>query len=328
MDLDATRRALERLPAGRRPRLTPGRLLYLAYHQPRAWLDRQRKIGWINSLRGWRGRRELQRHVSLLPPCRHQDRTLCDVHMLTGSQFLIESIAALHSLHKQSGGVFRPILHDDGTLNPAGRDLLMHQFPDAFVDGSQETEARLDAVLPVERFPVLRRLREGIPTMRKLIDVHAGRSGWHLVLDADILFFNRPLAIETFVQKAQWFYMTDAQSAYSAPREFLSFLAGSPAPERVNSGLTLMQSEKIDWGELELWARALLRQSGSSYYSEQTLVALLMAKHGGLPLPPEEYTVFPSIEKCLSGTGTALHYVDTSRWMFYALGWKPAVRGD
>ena len=150
-----------------------------------------------------------------------------------------------------------------------------------------EIEAALDQHLPAARFPILRARRRELVLVRKLVDLHVGRSGWRLYLDSDMLFFRRPdVLLEWLHRPSLPLHMVDVQNAYGYPLELLATLAGAPVPERVNTGIIGLDSATFDWERLESWARRLQETAGTSYFLDQALMAMSWPGTGTRRLRP------------------------------------------
>jgi hypothetical protein len=245
------------------------------------------------------------------------------VHFLTGKNFWYQTAFCCWSLCHHAGREFAPVFIDDGTFDDGLRTEASRLFPGASFLASTECEARLDAYLPVEKFPALRGQRRSYIHLRKLTDVHAGRDGWRLVLDSDMLFFRRPDALLAWLAAPDRpMYMLDIQNAYGYPGATLTALAGRPLPERLNVGILGLRSETIDWGNLEFWCARLLEQHGTSYYLEQALVALALAGQTALPLPVNDYLIMPDDAECRQPTAALHHYVAESKHGYFRHAWR------
>ena len=110
---------------------------------------------------------------------------------------------------------FRFIVIDDGTLKDEHAAELGRNFPGLQIRWAVDIENILDKHLPVEKFPVLRHRRQVYPHLRKLTDVHAGGTGWKLVLDSDMLFHHRPDFL------LDWMSNPQASLLYARRRECL-----------------------------------------------------------------------------------------------------------
>jgi hypothetical protein len=120
------------------------------------------------------------------------DRPL-EIHVLTGNKFWYQTAFCLWSLAKTSGREVRAVVHDDGSLRREQAEQMQRVFPGTRVEWIDEAEAKLNRLLPESSYPVLRRRRRELPLMKKILDVHAGGTGWNLFMDADLLFFRRAI---------------------------------------------------------------------------------------------------------------------------------------
>jgi hypothetical protein len=303
--------------------VTPGRLLYLTYYQPRAWLARSRKEGgplqqWIT----YRGQSAMRAAATSLPPRPVPAGPSAEICFLTGKKYWYQTAFCAWSLAQTSGREFSPVLLDDGSFDDSLRQECMRIFPRAITPVQAETDARLDQHLPASRFPTLRSQRLTYLHLRKLTDAHVGRQGWRLVLDSDMLFFRRPHALLAWLEApAAPLHMLDVQDAYGYPAETLNELAGRPVPHLVNVGVCGLRSDAIDWEELEWWSASLLARHGTSYYLEQALVALLLASADCVRLPAADYRLFPTDEECRQPTAALHHYVAESKRGYFRHAW-------
>lgn len=312
-----------------KPALTPGRIVYLVYHRPLAWLARCRREGgpwqqWLDA----RGRREMIAAAHDLQPLPPSPDSSPEIYLLTGQGFWYQTAFCVHSLGRHIGAV-RPVFVDDGTFNDALAAEALRLFPTARVQRAADIEAHLDRALPEKKFPTLRALRRTYIHLRKLTDVHAGRRGWRLVLDSDMLFFRPPEALRGWLTTPDRpVHMLDIHDAYGYPATTLAELAGRPVPPCVNVGVCGFHSDDLDWELLEHWAAQLLARHGTSYYLEQALVALLAATTNPLRLPRDEYRLMPDLDECLRPTAALHHYVDLSKRGYFRHAWREVARRD
>jgi hypothetical protein len=156
-----------------------------------------------------------------------------EAHFLTGRRFWYQTAFCLHSL-RQQGGEIRAVFVDDGSFTDALIAEMQRQFPGSRVLRASATEAHLDACLPASRYPTLRAQRRTYLHLRKLTDVHAGRTGWRLVLDSDMLFFRPPVALLAWLREPDRpIHMLDVHDAYGYPATSLAALTPAPVPENV-----------------------------------------------------------------------------------------------
>jgi len=311
-----------------RPPISFGVLAYRLYFAPRAFLREVQRQGAMTKYRTWRGMKAMEAAAWRLPVLPQstspQAAAAPEVTFLTGSRFWYQSAFCMHSLILQSGLPYRPVFHDDGTLQEEHREALRRLFPKGRVVTLQEAEERLFAALPPERYPALHGQRAKLPLMRKLMDVHAGQQGWRLFLDSDMLFFRRPdFLMDWLANPNRFIHMVDAVLSYGHPVEFLEQIAGAPVPQPVNTGMTGIKSDLIDWEKMEVWMRAMLERSGSHYLQEQALTALIFSQVGSWQaIPPADYLVLPKGDEGLNPTAVLHHYVADSKKFYFCHGWR------
>ena len=308
------------------PPLTPGRLLYLFYHKPKAEISHSARVGgpyeqWLD----WRGQAEMQRTAFRLPPVPDFPGESLVLHQLTGRRYLSQSIFCLWTLAHTAQRKIAPIFHDDGSLGAAQFQLLKRIFPGAQLRGQAETLALMQALLPSRRFPVLHERFRNYVHLRKLLAVHLGSIGWKLVLDADLLFFRRPdLLLDWMADPQQPFHLVDVADSYGYSKAILEHLGGGPLPERINVGVCGLRSELIDWDLLEWWCSRLIQEEGSHYLLEQALTALFLRVANGTAAPACDYIVRPSREEALAPTAALHHYVADSKRGYFRGAWRIA----
>lgn len=306
-----------------------GRLLYLLWHAPVGVVRRSmREGGPVNQWIDARHRAEMEGAASRLPTSRATSApAFPTLHFLTGRKFWYQSVFCLHSLQRHSGITFRAIFHDDGTLDEARRGRLLALFPAAEVRLRSENDARVARVLPPGRFPSLHLERRRVyPNFLKLTDVHAGGSGWQLVLDSDMLFFRRPeRLLEWLAAPRGPIYMTDVADAYGYPLATMAALAGAPIPPKVNVGFCGLRSDAIDWDRLEAWTRELVSLH-PHYYLEQALSAMLFASQPCTILPPDDYRLAPDVPECQAPTAVLHHYVAQSKRGYFRHAWRHLLK--
>lgn len=305
-------------------RLGLGRLLYLVYHYPIAWIARSRREGGpINQGITARGRRAMEEASRKLTPVLPVSSDSPEIYFLTGRRFWYQTAFCFWSLRRHTEKPLRLVLVDDGTIDSHVRAECERIFPGSRIAGARETEDWLDTYLPVDRFPTLREQRAHYLHLRKLTDVHVGREGWKLVLDSDMLFFRRPEALLAWLAAPSApLHMLDIQNAYGYPETSLAKLTSASLPQRVNVGVLGLQSESIDWEQLESWCAELIRRHGTSYYLEQALCALLLSSRNPTALPGADYLLMPGVEECRSPRAILHHYVAESKRGYFRHAWR------
>jgi hypothetical protein len=305
-----------------------GRAAYTLWHQPRALLNQSRRAGgpvhqWLNA----RGQRAMLAAAGELPVLRAPLLEAPELAFLTGRRFWYQTAFCLHTLQAHTQRSFRAAIHDDGSLDEDSIAQLRHLFPHVEVHRRPDNDARMAELLPPSKFPTLHgERRRAYPNFLKLTDVHAGRAGWRLVLDSDMLFFRRPeFLLAWLAAPDRPLYLLDVGDAYGYPLTAMSALAGATVPSRVNVGFCGLNSSEMDWDRLEHWARTLLHEHGSHYYLEQALSAMLFAGGPGAAAPANDYKVMPTDDECRAPTAVLQHYVDTSKRGYFRHAWRIAL---
>jgi hypothetical protein len=282
----------------------------------------------VRHLGAWWGRRRFLSAISRIRPetehCPAEGEAL-KVSLMAGRRHAALAFLALLSLRRACHRPVHPVVHDDGTLRPADRETLRGFFPETRFISAAETKEALDRVLPEATFPFLRKIRRGYLNLRKLTDVHAVGTGWTLVMDSDVIFLRRPVELLEAVEKSAWAHMVDCQTSYGCAVDLLESLAGRKVHPRLNAGLLHMNSPEVDWEFLEAAARAILAKEGFSYYLEQALLGVLMARKEARPLTARDYLVNPTEAQVIGRREVAHHFVDRSILEFYRHAWRPAL---
>jgi hypothetical protein len=304
--------------------MTFGQVLYRVWYQPLGAVRRScREGGPVNQWITWRGQKEMMVAASSLPPLPVPLADAPEVCFLTGRRFWYQTAFCFWSLCRQSGRPLRAAFYDDGTFTPALVAEAARLFPGSRVVGRNEIETALDCHLPAARFPTLRARRIVYPNLRKLTDIHAGQHGWRLVLDSDMLFFRRPDLLLAWLDAPERpLHMIDVQDAYGYSRALMESLTGHPIPRCLNVGLCGLRSDEIDWDRMELWCRRLQEAEGTSYYQEQALAAMALARRECRVAPADDYRLMPSDGEAAHPTAVMHHYVDLSKRGYFRHAWR------
>jgi hypothetical protein len=311
-------------PKPRKAGITPGKVVFWGWHYPKMVL----REGIGLHLSSWRGKSEMERAVRALaaPQAGESNLPALDVRMLTGRRHASLTAVALYSLARASGRELAPVIHDDGSLEPEDAELLKRLFPRVRLVSPDESLAALDEKLPKAKYPFLRQLRLAYIHLRKLTDLHVYEAGWKTVMDADVFFYRNPEQLLRCIDERRPYHMVDCQTSYGCPVATLDELAGASVHPRVNVGLLHLDSNSLDWDELEHASQVILARHGFSYYLEQALLAVVMGKLGAEPLDAGEYLVHPSQGQVVCPMQVAHHFVDRSSLLLFSHGWKSALR--
>ncbi len=309
-------------------RLRLGALAYRLFHAPRGFLKRCLREGPVNLWLTRRGQAEMERAADRLPPAEPAPPGAPAVHFLTGAKFWYQTAFCAHSLRATAGAPIRVVVIDDGTLGADHTAALARALPGVEVRTAAAVLRRLDEHLPAARYPALRARRLVYPHLRKLTDVHAGETGWRLVLDSDMLFHRRPdFLLDWLAAPDRPCYIPDVDDAYGYSPGLMAELVGGPVPRRVNVGVCGLRSDAIDWDRLEVWCRTLLEREGSHYLQEQALTAMLVAGQACAVGPAADYVVRPTRSESERPTAALHHYVAESKAWYFRFGWRHAAAG-
>lgn len=305
---------------------TPGKLLLYLYHKPVGRCrDSIRNGGPIAEWRTEESRNEMVAAASVLPELPdYQSLSPAIVHIMTGRKFWYQTLFCLHSFARAAHVTVYAELYDDGTIDAECIRLLERLGPRVRLHPVGEMRERVESLLPVERFPSLRDRWDRYPNIRKLIDVHLGRSDWKLVLDSDLLFFRRPQALLDWLARPDRpLHAVDCQESYGYTQQLMERLAGAPIPSRVNVGICALRSDALDWEMLESWCSQLIAREKTHYYLEQALVAMLMAREPErVVLSEADYRTKPDEEEARAPRAVMHHYVAESKRWYFRHGWR------
>jgi hypothetical protein len=306
-----------------------GPLALALWHRPLAQLrDSWRNGGpWVER-ETERQRREMVAAAAELPPLpTRPGAPRITLHLLTGQRFWYQTAFCLHSFARQSDVAVAAEIYDDGTFDDALRAQLARLGHEITIHSAASIRARLDAFLPEKQFPTLRERWLNYPNLRKLTDPHLGSTGWKLVIDSDLLFFRRPdFLLDWLMAPNRMLHAVDCQESYGYSRALMERLAGAPIPPLVNVGLCGLQSESLDWTELEHWCAELIAREKTSYYLEQALVAMLAARASSRAIAPAaDYLTMPALAEVRAPRATMHHYVAESKRGYFRHAWRRAL---
>jgi hypothetical protein len=269
----------------------------------------------------------IERAARQLPSIEMNRRgTPVPVYFMSGREHWAMTAFCAFSLLASTPTNLVPVILDDGSLDGEKRAELRRILPMAKFLETAECSERVHTDLSTGRFPALHVMRNHLPLMRKLMDLHAGLTGWRLFLDSDVLFFREPEWMMRWIESPRKpVYMWDYQNSYGYPLPFIKEILGFAAPERVNTGFCGLCSDAIDWEELEYWAARLHAGGGTNHFSEQCLTAMLIGKSGG-EAAPRDYLIWPSADESRRPTAVMHHYVAESRTWYHICGWPGILR--
>ena len=306
-----------------------GVLIYKLLYAPRNALRTWNRWGIVNSASTYVGKVAMEKAVFSLQPVntsKKKDKDALDVYFMTGCKYWYQTCFCIYSMQLQTGRPLHPIIYDDSSLGEKHIREITRLFPSVEIVSFEDTETKLDRVLPKNKFPTLRERRIQQPLLRKLTDFHAGEKGWKLFLDSDMLFFKDPTFLISWLQSPRKpCYMIDVGNFYGYSEALLNSLAQSNLPDKVNIGILGLQSESIDWEKLEHWLRTLIKEEGTHYNVTQGLSAMILSNYSCIAAPEKDYLLMPCLEEAKLPTATMHHYVADSKPSYFRYGWRHFV---
>jgi len=235
-----------------------------------------------------------------------------NVYSYSNEAMLPEQIRSIRSLLRHAGRPQNLTVVSDGTHQPRGIELLENIDPIVRV---RPVEEFCPANLPAE----FRHYVATHPVGKQLgLIMSLPQSGPSLYLDADILFFAGASDLITKAQakRAPALYLPDCQESSIDPR-----VLRHPNESRnpVNCGFLLL-FQKLDWS-LSL-KRFQELEGPPDYFTNQTLIHLVMHANRAQPLDPQHY-VLQLDDQCLYQDRYAApaivlrHYVNPVRHKFW-----------
>ncbi|MBW4444610.1 MAG: glycosyl transferase [Plectolyngbya sp. WJT66-NPBG17] len=300
-----------------------GVLFYQLYYAPKGFVTTLMREGLVDRAINTKAREQMEQAAYELEPLPIQTAPAFGIHFLSGKKFWYQTCFCAYSMMQQSAIPLRPVIHDDGSLEQPYQDELRRILPNVQLILNSEIEDRIETHLPIAKFPHLRERRLNYPHMRKITDIHAGASGWKLVLDSDMLFFRSPNLLLDWLQSPQQpCHMIDVEPSYGYSTALMTELAQATIAPQLNVGICGLNSSEMDWDQLEYWCKTLIEQQGTHYYQEQALVAMLMAGKSCAIASSQEYIVKPDREEAIQPKAVLHHYVADSKPWYFRYAWK------
>jgi hypothetical protein len=271
-----------------------------------------RIVGWVN------GVHRIRDTVRLTYP-----EAGFSVHMLLCHRHVDMALWCLKSFSCLAELSPRIWIHDDGTLTETDVEVLREHLSRCTVISRGQSDQRMDEAL--EPYPYSRQMRQerGFPGALKLWDPWIYSTSDVIVLvDSDILFFQRPSELLDCAKKGKACFMPDYQDAYAVDREEIGRYLHIEVLPKVNSGLLSLGREDYDLELIEKYFK-LFSAPSTPFWQEQTAYALLMTTSGARPLS-DAYQIS---RQPLRAATVSHHFVnDGSRLRFLTRGVKTLKR--
>ncbi len=216
--------------------------------------------------------------------------TEATINVLTVPRCMDDAVWSLWSWLKVLEGKVTPRLFVDGAVTAEHRRMFADHFP-----GMQVEELRPWLSRRQDLGTHLRRLIPAFPLGAKAaLMVALSQDGPAIYSDSDVLAFNLPTQMMDGLGQGRASYMLDRYGSNYSPAVLEAIGAQRIAlPEQVNSGLVALPRGCLDLGMLEGF---LERFTGwdrlkDSWFSEQTLVAMLLGAAKAEALDRDDYVV-------------------------------------
>ena len=245
-----------------------------------------------------------------------------EVHMLVGDRTWRMALWAAKSFQWATGFCWDFVFQDDGSLSQGQILEMERMFPAGVVMGRAEADAEMDRMLAGH--PACLNARKRHFMFLKMFDpfFHSNRDRY-LLLDSDVLFFQKPLEILDWseVGTPSFLFDPDVKDSYSIPASDLEAFFGIRMMRRANAGLALIPRAGVNLDVVEDYLVRFEQQSVHDLWLEQTAYVLLASKwDGSAGLLPETYEI--SFDPRRHEGCVARHYVGThdSRPHFFREG--------
>jgi hypothetical protein len=251
------------------------------------------------------------------PPVYGLTDNTCEIHVLTCHRDWLDLIWSLKSLFAACEYRFRVCIHEDGSVPADGITALQDHFPDARVIRRSEADETVGQKL--RNYPRCQALRNANVLSLKVFDFAAYlESDRLLLLDSDVLFFDRPTILLQRITDPHYAYNSlnrDWGMGYSLEPAVAKSRVEFHFQSRINSGLGLMHRQSYEFKCFEEWLM-LPGILSHPHRIEQTLVGLACSRFGHQFLP-EDYDV--QLQRT-QPTQIVKHYTGPIRHLIYREG--------
>lgn len=249
------------------------------------------------------------------------------IYFLTGKKYLHQTLFCIQSLTKSTSKPFRFVLVDDGTFDVKLIEHINRLLPGVKVIDTSTINKNLEEKLPKATFKQLHQKRAVYPHIKKLTDIHTiTEDPWKLVLDSDMLFWNEPTKIINWLMDPDTpLHMVDCEQSYGYSIPLMESLCCTAVKPLVNVGAIGLNSNHINWHNIQHWVKLLEEKEGTSYYLEQAITAMLIGDANTVELDSSQYIVAPDKTTIKHKKGTLHHYVDLSKEEYYKTAWESLI---
>lgn len=272
-------------------------------------------------------RRKISKRVHDLGPAPIPDQNQpFTVHTLTCKRDFEMGIWSAKSFNLVCDNAFLWVFHEDGSLTDEDCQVLEKHFP-----GSQVVRYSSSIEYAKNNFSEKEKItlyREKLKLMLKLLDIGNWTKGERILfIDTDVLFFKKPTLLLDLVndENGKNMFNQDVDFAYVFETPILERLMSAKLPERINSGLFVIDKNIFDFDKIERWLDQMPMDTPYIIHRlEQTLFAMSAADSGkSVQMLPPEYNV--EYHKDVSNS-ICKHYVGRIRHGFELEGLNYLLR--
>jgi hypothetical protein len=304
-----------------------GKIFYKLFYHPTLFIRYHLKhfglLGWIRMLRGERLMKKAA--INALPIHLTTDNKVVSLCFLSGDRYWHQTIYAIKSLHDNFGENFRVNIYSDGTLKEHQAAIIKRFVPTVQITPVEAVVKYLDQVLPEEKYPVLRSLRNWHPFFLRMIDIHC-TPGWSVHLDSDMLFFKRPdHIIDAFNQRKAIYMVDPAEESHFVDKALvLKEKYGINCLTSVNGGIIAYDNDIVDYTDLEQKAGLLMNNypEAGPARMEQTLMSYLLYRQNAEPLDKKTYSIHYDSKIYVSDDDIVRHYIFKAKLPYFQDEWK------
>lgn len=212
----------------------------------------------------------------------------CILALLTTPKGIGDAAWSAWSWLRQMSNVLSLRLYVDGTLEEEQRRAFLRVFPKSRIFEREEilnwNDPRACRLMPFLRnHPMGRKLAVALKTQQECSFVYS---------DSDVIVFSRPEEIFAFAQGegGNRYIQEESESCFDSWLLRRADELRLDAAQKLNGGLFLIRRDSLD---LDLACNLLSGWTDDrlSWFTEQTLMAILMRKGGATPLPRDRYVV-------------------------------------
>lgn len=231
---------------------------------------------------------QLRRHIKRFGKIELNSDTNIVVTMLCGKKTIYEGIASLLSFYSSTQKNYALYIFDDGSLDAQAAGQLSRYFSNYQIIWRKDSDKLAETYLLSHGFDKLLYLRKKLVFASRLTDVNLYLEGKTIIqLDSDVLTLQRPVELLEIAEQGQhpWAFNKDVADAYCLTRQEIRERTGIDILETFNAGLCMFPADKRHLTFFEANLRNIL--TDQLYYTEQTLMALLMTVNHGQTLPQD-----------------------------------------